>query len=210
MNKLCIKLIEFYQKKMSPGMNKKCKYYPTCSNYGLESYKRFNFFKASFLTLFRILRCNPWSKGGYDPVPEKKAKLHKLSGNYYLLNYQENTDRPNLAYILKGDIAYIIDGGNSKNHIKHFYKEIKKAKLPMPQYSIVTHHHWDHTFGLTHTNTISIGLNETNEQLKRHKSILDEGGIKKLISLNEIPAFCIDHIYLEYKHKLKLIKIKLL
>lgn len=210
MNKLCIRLIEFYQKKMSPGMNKKCKYYPTCSNYGLECYKRFNFFKASFLLLYRIIRCNPWSRGGYDPVPEKKSKLKKLDNNYYILNYQENTDRPNLAYILKGEDAYIIDAGNSKKHVKHFYKQITKAKLPLPKFSIITHHHWDHTFGLIHTNTTSIGLKETNEHLKRHKNILNDGGIKKLIKEKEIPAFCIDHIYLEYKFKTKTIDIKLL
>ena len=210
MNKLCIKLIEFYQKKMSPGMSKKCKYYPTCSNYGLECYKRFDFFTASFLTSYRIVRCNPWSRGGYDPVPEKKAKLKKLDENYYILEYRHNTDRPNLAYILKGDNAYIIDAGNSKKHVKHFYKQIKKAKLPLPNYSIITHHHWDHTFGLVHTNTISMGLEETNEHLIRHKEILEDGGIKRLIKEKEIPAFCVDHIYLEYKFKLKTIQIKLL
>ena len=191
-------------------MSKKCKYYPTCSNYGLLSYKRFDFFTASFLTLFRIIRCNPWSRGGYDPVPEKKAKLKKIDENYYILEFKENTDRPNLAYIIKGEDAYIIDAGNSKKHVKHFYKQIKKAKLPLPKYSIITHHHWDHTFGLIHTNTTSIGLKETNDHLKRQKEILDTGGIKKLISEKEIPAFCIDHIYLEYKFKTKTIDIKLL
>ena len=70
MNKLCIKLILWYQKKTT-NAKKKCKYYPSCSDYGLQCYKRFNFFKASFLTAYRLIRCNPWSKGGYDPVPEE-------------------------------------------------------------------------------------------------------------------------------------------
>ena len=125
MKKIAIKLIEFYQNKMSPNMNKRCRFYPSCSNYGLECYKRFNFFKASFLTLYRIIRCNPWNKGGYDPVPEKKSKLIKINDNYYILEYRENTDRPNLAYIYRDNGSYIIDGGNSKKHIKHFYKELK-------------------------------------------------------------------------------------
>ena len=210
MNKLCIKLIEFYKQKISPGMNKKCRFYPTCSSYALECYKRFNFFKASFLTLFRIIRCNPWNKGGYDPVPEKKSKLIKLDKNYYLLEYRENTDRPNLAYIYRENGSYIIDGGNSKKHIKLFYKELKKNGLPKPKYTIVTHHHWDHTFGLEYTDTINLGLKETQEKLSYHKEILTSKGIKELFIQKEIPAFCIDHLYLEYKHNIKSIKIKLL
>ena len=128
MNKLCIKLIEFYKKKISPGLSKKCRFYPTCSEYGLECYKRFNFFKASFLTFWRIIRCNPWNKGGYDPVPEKKSKLQKLTDSYYYLECRENTDRPNLAYIYRENGSYIIDCGNSKTHLKDFYKQIKKHK----------------------------------------------------------------------------------
>ena len=210
MNKLCIKLIEFYKQKISPGMNKKCRFYPTCSSYALECYKRFNFFKASFLTLFRIIRCNPWNKGGYDPVPEKKSKLIKLDKNYYLLEYRENTDRPNLSYIYREDGSYIIDGGNSKKHVKHFYKEIKKNGLPKPKYTIVTHHHWDHTFGLEYTDTIILGLKETQEKLSYHKEILTTKGINELFTQKEIPAFCIDHLNLEYKYNKKRIKIRLL
>lgn len=210
MNKLCIKLIEFYKQKISPGMNKKCRYYPTCSSYGLECYKRFNFFKASILTLYRIIRCNPWSKGGYDPVPEKKSKLLKLKDNYYLLEYRENTDRPNLAYIFRENGSYIIDSGNSKKHIKYFYKLLKKNNLPKPTKTIITHHHWDHTFGLYYADTFSLGLKETQDKLIYHKNILDTKGIKELFIQKELPAFCIDHINLEYKYNKKQMKIKLL
>ena len=44
------------------------RFYPTCSNYAIEAYKKYNFFKATFLTFTRILRCNRFSKGGYDPL----------------------------------------------------------------------------------------------------------------------------------------------
>lgn len=85
MNKLMIKLIEWYQKKLSPLNRTKCRYTPTCSEYGKEAYKRFNFFKATFLTVTRILRCNPLFKPRYDPVPEKKIKKRKqkLSSNMH-------------------------------------------------------------------------------------------------------------------------------
>ena len=207
MNKLCIKLIEFYKNKISPGTSKKCRFYPTCSSYGLECYKRFNFFKASWLTFYRIIRCNPWNKGGYDPVPEKKSKLEKLTDTYYFLEYKENTDRPNLVYIYRENGSYIIDAGNSKKHVKYFYKQLKRNKLPLPKYTIITHHHWDHTFGLYYTDTTSIGLKETNENLIRHKEILDRKGINELYKQKEIPAFCIDHITYEYKHQKMNIKL---
>ncbi len=69
MNKLIIKLINFYQKRISPNTNPHCKYSPTCSAYAKEAFSKFNFFYALLLTIYRILRCNPLSKGGYDPVP---------------------------------------------------------------------------------------------------------------------------------------------
>lgn len=65
---LPIKLIRLYQKYISPMYMPRCKFYPTCSNYAIEAYKKYNFFKATFLTFIRILRCNRFSKGGYDPL----------------------------------------------------------------------------------------------------------------------------------------------
>ncbi|MFA5560891.1 MAG: membrane protein insertion efficiency factor YidD [Acholeplasmataceae bacterium] len=73
-NKLAIRLIEWYQKKISPHSPPRCRYHPTCSAYAKICYERFNFFKASFLTAKRILKCNPLFKPKYDPPPEKKIK----------------------------------------------------------------------------------------------------------------------------------------
>ncbi len=73
MKKILIALIKFYQKSISPGLGANCKYIPTCSQYGLEAIERFGAFKGFFLTVWRVLRCNPFSKGGYDPVPEKRT-----------------------------------------------------------------------------------------------------------------------------------------
>lgn len=83
-NKIPIKMIEWYQKTISPGLGNRCRFYPTCSCYAKESYQKFNFLKASFLTLGRICRCNPLFKGGYDPVPltkEEKKKLEEADEN---------------------------------------------------------------------------------------------------------------------------------
>ena len=66
---LSIKLILFYQKFLS---KKTCKYFPSCSQYMLEAILKHGFIYGLFLGLWRILRCNPWSKGGFDKVPDKK------------------------------------------------------------------------------------------------------------------------------------------
>ena len=67
-------MIKFYRSAISPHTAPSCKYTPTCSQYGLEAIERFGALKGSALTIWRILRCNPFSKGGYDPVPEKPEK----------------------------------------------------------------------------------------------------------------------------------------
>lgn len=74
MKRPLIWLIKFYQKNISSHTPPCCKYYPVCSVYGLRAIERFGAFKGTFLTIWRLLRCNPFSSGGYDPVPEKKEK----------------------------------------------------------------------------------------------------------------------------------------
>jgi hypothetical protein len=63
-------LIKFYRKCISPLFPPKCKYYPSCSAYALTAYEKHGFFGGTILTVWRILRCNPWSMGGVDYVPE--------------------------------------------------------------------------------------------------------------------------------------------
>jgi len=70
-------LIRFYRKHISPYKAPSCKFIPTCSQYGLEAVERFGALKGGALTVWRILRCNPWGRGGYDPVPEKKQAKKK-------------------------------------------------------------------------------------------------------------------------------------
>lgn len=70
MKKLLIGSIRFYQKYLS-GMKggSCCKYTPTCSQYGIEAIEKYGVFKGGALAVWRILRCNPFAKGGFDPVP---------------------------------------------------------------------------------------------------------------------------------------------
>lgn len=68
-----IKGIRFYQKNISNGKPARCRFYPTCSEYSLQAIERFGAIKGLILTAYRIFRCNPLFKGGYDPVPERKS-----------------------------------------------------------------------------------------------------------------------------------------
>lgn len=69
MKNILIAMIRFYQKFLSSLKHTRCPYTPTCSQYGLEAIQKYGAVKGSLLACWRILRCNPFSKGGYDPVP---------------------------------------------------------------------------------------------------------------------------------------------
>lgn len=62
-------LIRFYQLFISPLLGSNCRYTPTCSQYGMEAIRKYGPFKGIWLTLKRILSCNPWGGHGHDPVP---------------------------------------------------------------------------------------------------------------------------------------------
>lgn len=71
MKKILIRLINVYQKHISLWLESKnihCKFYPTCSEYTKQAIDKYGAWKGSYLGIYRILRCNPFSKGGYDPL----------------------------------------------------------------------------------------------------------------------------------------------
>lgn len=70
-------LIRGYQKFISPLFPPRCKYYPTCSAYAIQALEKHGFIKGTILAVWRILRCNPWSRGGVDYVPEKFTLFKK-------------------------------------------------------------------------------------------------------------------------------------
>ena len=78
MKHVCIWLVRFYQKILSPLKRRStCRYTPTCSAYAVQAFQKRGFFVGFWLTVRRILRCNPWGSFGYDPVPERKSKENK-------------------------------------------------------------------------------------------------------------------------------------
>ncbi len=73
MRQFIIRLIRRYQEG-TKHKNPTCRFHPTCSNYAIDAFENYSFLSASLLTIWRILRCKPFSKGGYDPIPKIKKQ----------------------------------------------------------------------------------------------------------------------------------------
>jgi len=77
MKYLLFGLIRIYQYLISPLFPPRCIYQPSCSHYALEAVERFGVIHGLWLTVLRLLRCHPFTEGGYDPVPEHRHFTHK-------------------------------------------------------------------------------------------------------------------------------------
>ena len=75
-------LIRTYQLTISPYLAPSCRYYPSCSSYGLEAVERHGPFYGAWLTLRRLLRCHPWGGEGYDPVPERSGRAREAQDRH--------------------------------------------------------------------------------------------------------------------------------
>jgi putative membrane protein insertion efficiency factor len=69
---LPVLLIRLYQRLVSPFLGQRCKYYPSCSEYAAQAIQRFGILRGLVLAGWRLLRCNPWSHGGFDPVDDQR------------------------------------------------------------------------------------------------------------------------------------------
>ena len=74
-------IIRLYQILISPLFPPSCRFTPSCSNYSLECYKKHNIFKATILSTWRVLRCNPYNIGGFDPPPKAQISISKAFKN---------------------------------------------------------------------------------------------------------------------------------
>jgi uncharacterized protein len=76
MRRAAIAAIRVYQRALSPLLGPRCKYHPSCSEYALQAIDRYGILRGSVLAAWRLLRCNPFSHGGYDPVSEQTLFRH--------------------------------------------------------------------------------------------------------------------------------------
>ena len=71
MKRLAITLVQFYQYLISPLLGPRCRFHPSCSHYAIEALEKHGLLRGLWLSLRRLLRCQPWPPGGYDPVPPR-------------------------------------------------------------------------------------------------------------------------------------------
>ncbi len=72
LRRIAVLPIRAYQLLLSPMVGQRCKYYPSCSEYAAQAIQRYGILRGLVLAGWRLLRCNPWSQGGFDPVEEQR------------------------------------------------------------------------------------------------------------------------------------------
>jgi putative membrane protein insertion efficiency factor len=84
---LIVLLLRIYRAVISPLYGQVCRYYPSCSAYGLGAVQQHGVVRGAILTAWRVLRCNPWSRGGVDDVPERRAGELETTGFGFVLGF---------------------------------------------------------------------------------------------------------------------------
>lgn len=126
-------------------------------------------------------------------------ELKKLSNRVYYLPSEEETDRPVLGYINGDKYSLAVDAGNSCKHVEKFYEELRNANLRLPDYTVITHWHWDHTFGMHAVSGKTVSGKLTNEKLKEVAEWKwSDEDMKDRLKAGKDIEFCDKCIKLEY------------
>lgn len=128
-------------------------------------------------------------------------KLRTLKEHILYTECDSSNDRPVLGYIRGRDFSVMIDAGNSAGHVSEYNSLLLEKELKLPKYCIITHWHWDHTFGMHALNAETIAHFKTNEELNRMSSWAwnDKSMKERLISREDI-EFADEHIRAEYSN----------
>jgi len=126
--------------------------------------------------------------------------LKKLTDTIYYLPFEKELDRPSLGYIIGEDKVLVVDAGNSPAHYQYFCEELKKNHLKVPDYCVLTHWHWDHTFGLSAVNVPVFAHELTNEKLiEMSQWEWSLEALQRRVEEGIEIEFCAEHILKEYK-----------
>ena len=112
-------------------------------------------------------------------------QLKRLTERIWYYPYEEARDRPNLGYIRGDKWSLAVDAGHSDAHVEEFYQALERENLPLPALTVLTHWHWDHTFGMHRINGLSIANKKTNEYLRAFREKVAEKGRDVFLSLHE-------------------------
>ncbi len=137
-----------------------------------------------------------------------ELKLIKVTDRLYYLPHYKEYDWCTIGLVIGEKHTLMLDSGSSKRHVDMFMQQLEENGLPKPDLCILTHNHWDHTYGLAHLeNVTSFATKRTNELIRKMQAWgWTDREMKKRIETGEASAFSYPHLNLEYPDK-SLIKI---
>ena len=103
-------------------------------------------------------------------------KLNRLTERIWVYPFEEERDRPNLSYIRGDRWSIAVDAGHSAEHTREFYRALEEAGLPLPALTVLTHWHWDHTFGMHAVHGLCLANERTNRYLADFREKLSKEG----------------------------------
>ena len=113
------------------------------------------------------------------------TQFKRLSQRVWILPFEEERDRPNLGYVRGDRLALAIDAGHSDDHIGLFYRALEGAGLPLPDLTVLTHWHWDHTFAMHAVHGLTLANARTDTYLRDFKERVRREGAGVFLSLHE-------------------------
>ena len=112
-------------------------------------------------------------------------KLNRLTERIWVYPYEEERDRPNLSYIQGDRWRLAVDAGHSADHTREFYRALEEAGLPLPELTVLTHWHWDHTFGMHAVHGLCLANERTNRYLEDFRARLEKEGTAFFLAMHE-------------------------
>ncbi|MBO4807618.1 MAG: MBL fold metallo-hydrolase [Lachnospiraceae bacterium] len=112
-------------------------------------------------------------------------ELKKLTEHIWYMPFEEERDRPNLGYVKGNNWSLAIDAGHSEAHTREFYALLEEENLPLPTVTVLTHWHWDHTFGMHAVNGLCIANDKTNKYLTEWKEKIEKNGPDVFLAIND-------------------------
>ena len=112
-------------------------------------------------------------------------KLNRLTSHIWVYPYEEARDRPNLSYIRGDNWSLAVDAGHSKEHTREFYRALEEEGLPLPKLTVITHWHWDHTFGMHAVHGLCLANERTNQYLDAFRRRLEAEGTEFFLEMDE-------------------------
>ena len=112
-------------------------------------------------------------------------KLDRISEHVWVYPFEERRDRPNLSYIHGDKWNLAVDAGHSDEHVKEFYNALKDEGFALPDITVITHWHWDHTLGMHAVNGLTLSNGVTKQYLTDLKQKIEKEGVESFLDFDQ-------------------------